>query len=138
MHYFSIYFLKNLTNNAWIFRAFWQKTQIVGKFWESSACIWLKFNWKILFWTSFGKVVAKNWAFGNNIIFLEQFFPLRGGGVPCVPPHPGGAYVIIFLIEEVYVKLCVYFDFLLQHIYIWAVSFKVESFNFFNIGLPIQ
>ena len=27
-----------------------------------------------------GKVVAKNRAFRNNIIFLQQFFPVRGGG----------------------------------------------------------
>ena len=26
------------------------------------------------------KVVAKNRDFGNNIIFLQQFFPVRGGG----------------------------------------------------------
>ena len=40
----------------------------------------------------FGKVVAKNRAFGNNFIFLKQFFNFGGGGggVLCVPL--GGAY----------------------------------------------
>ena len=37
------------------------------------------------FLSIFGKVVAKNRAFGNNIIFLQQFFQFRGD-VPCVPP----------------------------------------------------
>ena len=32
VHYFSIFFKKNLTNHALIFRAFGRKTQIVGKF----------------------------------------------------------------------------------------------------------
>ena len=36
----------------------------------------------------FWKVAAKNRAFENNIIFLRQFFPFRGGGgVPSVPPN---------------------------------------------------
>ena len=33
-----------------------------------------------------GKVVAKNRAFGNNIIFLQQFFPVGGGVEPPNPP----------------------------------------------------
>ena len=37
-----------------------------------------KFNRKIEFVTIFGKVVAKNRAFGNNII--NNFFRFRGGG----------------------------------------------------------
>ena len=41
----------------------------------------------------FGKVVAKNRAFANNIIFLQQFFQLGGGTFP-VFPH-GGAYAYI-------------------------------------------
>ena len=45
------------------------------------------------FLTIFGKVVAKNRAFGNNIIFLQQFFPFRGGGTFPMFPHCGGAYV---------------------------------------------
>ena len=43
------------------------------------------------FLTIFGKVVAKNRAFGNNIIFQQQFFSLSGGGSPCSPlaSNPG-------------------------------------------------
>ena len=60
------------------FRAFGQKThclEILRKFWN----FWQKFNRKIEFLATFGKVVAKNRAFGNNIIFL-QFLKFRGGG----------------------------------------------------------
>ena len=42
------------------------------------------------FLTIFGKVDAKNRAFGNNTIFLQQFFQFRRGAFLC-PPH-GGAY----------------------------------------------
>ena len=38
-----------------------------------------------LFW---GKVVAKNRAFGNNIIFLQQFFLLGGGRGALNSPNP--------------------------------------------------
>ena len=40
----------------------------------------------------FGKVVAKNRAFGNNIIFLQQFFSISGGVTFPMFPHTGGAY----------------------------------------------
>ena len=46
---------------------------------------------KIEFLMIFGKVVAKNRAFGNNIIFQQQFFPFRGGAFPMFA-HTGGAY----------------------------------------------
>ena len=35
---------------------------------------------KMNFYILLGKVVAKNRAFGNNIIFLRQFFSASGGG----------------------------------------------------------
>ena len=35
---------------------------------------------KLNFYQFLGKVVAKNRAFGDNIVFLQQFFPVRGGG----------------------------------------------------------
>ena len=38
----------------------------------------------------FGKVVAKNRPFGNNIIFLQHFFHFEVGDFPCAPPS--GAY----------------------------------------------
>ena len=40
------------------------------------------------FYLFFGKVVAKNRAFGNNIILLQQFFPVRGGGGSNLPKPP--------------------------------------------------
>ena len=42
----------------------------------------------------FGKAVAKNRAFGNNISFLQQFFSISGGTFPVSPP--GGAYTSDF------------------------------------------
>ena len=44
------------------------------------------------FLATFGKVVAKNGAFGNNTIFLQQLFSISGGTFPVFPP--GGAYDI--------------------------------------------
>ena len=42
---------------------------------------------KLNLYLFFGKFVAKNRNFGNNIIFLQQFFPVRGGGSnPQTPP----------------------------------------------------
>ena len=42
------------------------------------------------FLSIFGRVVAKNRAFVNNIIFLQQFFNFGGGGRSLC--SPGGAY----------------------------------------------
>ena len=44
------------------------------------------------FLATFGKVVAKNGAFGNNAIFLQEFFQFRGSGTFPVSTN-GGAYV---------------------------------------------
>ena len=41
---------------------------------------------KLNFYLFLGKVVAKNRALGNNIIFLQQFFPVRGGVQTPLPP----------------------------------------------------
>ena len=89
-HYFSLFSNKILKNPALIFRAFGRKIQIVLKFWKNFGIFWLKFNRKFEFLIIFGKVVAQNRAFGNNIIFLQQFFPFRGERSLC-PPPPGGA-----------------------------------------------
>ena len=35
---------------------------------------------KLNFYFYFGKFVTKNRAFGNNTMFLQQFFRFRGGG----------------------------------------------------------
>ena len=40
---------------------------------------------KLNFYLLLGKVVAKSRAFGNNIIFLQQFFSGSGGGVEPPP-----------------------------------------------------
>ena len=79
------YFQKNLTNPVLLFGAFGRKLLIVGKFWENFENFWWKFNRKIEFLASFGKVVAKNRSFGNNTIFLQQFFRFRGGRSLCSP-----------------------------------------------------
>ena len=79
INYFSLFF-KKLKNKCFHFSPFGQKTQIVGKFWENFEKFDIHSIGKIEFLTIFGKVVAKNRAFGNNIIFLQQFFPFRGGG----------------------------------------------------------
>ena len=55
------------------------------------------------FYLLLGKVVAQNGAFGNSIIFLQQFFPVRGGGLN--PPNPpayatGPCIMIIAEVEE--------------------------------------
>ena len=84
MHYLSQFSTK-FKNLALIFREFGRKVQIVGKFWENFEIFCSKFNRKIEFLTIFGIVVAKNIAFGNNIIFLQRIF-LFHGDVPCVPP----------------------------------------------------
>ena len=57
---------------------------------------------KIEFVTIFGKVAAKNRAFGNNIIFLQQFFPW-GGERSLFPP--GGAYVLTLFFCETSITL---------------------------------
>ena len=40
----------------------------------------------------FAKVIAKNRAFGNNIISYNNFPISRGGGILYVLPPPDGAY----------------------------------------------
>ena len=92
IHYFSIFFEKfnkpcvtfsrvlMKSRNCW---------EILRKLWK----ILKKFNRKIKFLTMFGKVFAKNRAFGNNIIFLEQFFPFRWRTFHIF--LPGGVYATI-------------------------------------------
>ena len=79
------YFAKKFQNPALNFRWFRRKTQLVEeilrKFWNFLTKIQLK-NWIfVYFWEKF---VAKSRAFGNNIIFLQQFFRL-GGLNPLTP-----------------------------------------------------
>ena len=84
IHYLTC-FSKDLTNHALIFRAFGRKTQIVGKLWENFESFWSKFIRKTELLAIFGKAVAKNRAFGNNIIFIQQFFYFGEGCFLCSP-----------------------------------------------------
>ena len=98
---FKHFFKKDLINHALIFCAFGRKTKGVGKFWENFEHFWWKFYRKIEFFLIldfrflfFRKFVTKNRAFGNNTIFLQQFFRFRGGGD--FPLPPGYAVGIIY------------------------------------------
>ena len=46
-----------------------------------------KLNFLFLFFIFFRKFVTQNRAFGNNTIFLQQFFRFRGGEFPPLPPR---------------------------------------------------
>ena len=78
IHYLSKFF-KKLTNLCVHFSPFGRKLQIVGKLWAIFEIFDKKFNRKIEFLASFGKVVAKNRAFGNNTIFYNNLFDYGGG-----------------------------------------------------------
>ena len=69
------YFAKKFQNHALNFRAFGRKTQLFGEilkiFDENS-------KEKLNFYLFLANFVAKNRNFGNNIIFLQQFFPVGG------------------------------------------------------------
>ena len=51
-----------------------EKHKLLGNFEKNL----IKFNRKIEVLVIFGKFVAKNRAFGNNIIFLQQSFSISG------------------------------------------------------------
>ena len=53
-------------------------------------------NRKIEFFIIFGKIVTKNRAFVNNIIFLQQFFSVSGG----FPPPPSPLATPLILLEK--------------------------------------
>ena len=64
----------------------WTKSTILGKIWENFENLWWNFYRKIeflFFIFSCLKFVTKNRAFGNNTIFLQQFF--RVGGISPFP-----------------------------------------------------
>ena len=72
------YFPKKLQNRALNFRAFGRKTQLVGEIEKILKLFDENSIEKLNFYLFFGKFVAKNRNLGNNIIFLQQFFPVRG------------------------------------------------------------
>ena len=80
------YFQKNLTNPVLLFRAFGRKILIVGKFWENFENFWWKFNRKIEFLASCGKVVVKIEPSEITPFFYSNFFDFGGGGTFRVPP----------------------------------------------------
>ena len=69
-----------------IFARLDEKHNCLGKIWENFEDFWWKFNGKIEFLSILGKFVAKNRNFGNNIIFLQKNFPVRGVWTPPNPP----------------------------------------------------
>ena len=81
MHYFSLFptkLLKAIVN----FSRVWTKNTNcwdILKFFDKNSLE------KLIFLSIFGKVVAKNRAFGNNNIFPHQSFQFRGRNIPCVP-----------------------------------------------------
>ena len=85
MHYFSIFY-KNFIKICVTFSRVWTKNtnswEIFDKILE--ICDENSIE-KLNFYLFLGKVVAKNRAFGNSLIFLQQLFPVRGGGWP--PPR---------------------------------------------------
>ena len=92
------YFAKRFQNPALNFRAFGRKIQLVAKilkiFDENSIS-------KLKFYLFLGKFVAKNRNLGNNIIFLQQFFPLGGGGEGGLPPlAPCVRHGVIWITNE--------------------------------------
>ena len=80
MHSFTI-LLKKFKKACVIVSRIWTKNaNIFRKFWDNFENFWWKFNEKFsfLFYFYFRKFVPKNRAFGNKIIFLQQFFRFRG------------------------------------------------------------
>ena len=79
-----------------------------------------------------GQVVAKNRAFGNNIIFYNSFFPFGGGDVPCVPPPWRRLCIPIF--RRLLAKSSSAYDSILhtlkrKHYYVRCDSFDSQAKN---------
>ena len=74
------YFFKKFNKPCVKFLRVWTKDTTYWKFWENFESFWWEFYRKIvfLFYFYFGKFVTKNRAFGNNTIYLQQFFRFRG------------------------------------------------------------
>ena len=95
-HYFSICF-KNLTNHALIFARLDEKRKLLGncknilKVLDHNSLE--KLNFYLIFY--FGKFLTKNRAFGNNTIFLQQFFGFGGFPRPFPPGYALGPCINI-------------------------------------------
>ena len=93
IHYFTIFF-KNINKPCINFsRALTKNTnfwEILRKFWNFLMKILYKNGiFYIYIYIFIRKFVSKIRAFGNNSIFLRQFFRFRGGGFPPFPPWLG-------------------------------------------------
>ena len=101
MHYFSLFF-KKISKLCVKFLSVWTKNTIGLEIFEKILKIFdensiEKFN----FYLFLGKVVAKTTAFGNNIVFLQQFFRFgRGFEPPNPPPCARHWFVIVKLNTE--------------------------------------
>ena len=78
MHYIT-HFQNNLKTMRWVFESLNDKSKC-GENLKKMMNLFVTIQIKFEFSTSYGWVLAKNWDFGINIIFLQQFFPFRGGG----------------------------------------------------------
>ena len=100
---FLLIFQKNLTNHSFIFCAFGQKTQIVGKFWENFENFWWKFYWKIEFLFYFilffenlllkiePSEITPVFYTSFLVLFPSEITPGRSlGGKGEIPPFPPG------------------------------------------------
>ena len=63
-----------------------EKHKLLGNFEIFNENSLEKLDFVFLFFIFFRKFVTKNRAFGNNTIFLQQFFRFRGGEFPPFPP----------------------------------------------------
>ena len=85
MLYFRL-FCKEISKPCGQFLRVCTKNTIV---WEILRNLWkflMKIQWKNWIFLYFlGKFVAKNRNLGNNITFLQQFYPVRGGVKPLTP-----------------------------------------------------
>ena len=79
MHYFSLVF-KKFSKLCVTFLRVWTKKTIDWEICEKILKIFVENSIEKLNFIIFGKVVAKNRAFGKNTSFLQQFFPVGGGG----------------------------------------------------------
>ena len=70
------------------FFAVWTKNKLLGNFEKISKVFDENSIEKLNFIMIFEKFATKNRAFGNNTIFLQQFFRLRGGDSPLHPNPP--------------------------------------------------
>ena len=81
------YFAKKFQKHALNFRAFGRKTIVWGNSEKMLKIFDENSMEKLNFYLFLGKFVGKYRNIGNNIIFLQQFFPVRGGLNP-PNPHP--------------------------------------------------